>query len=82
LTEEQFTLLSNYLHQWFRQTGEEILNGDITLSPYRRGKSTGCQYCSYKPVCHFDPYLPENHYRDLPILKQEEIWKRLEGMTD
>lgn len=80
LTENQFSLLSDYLHQWFRQTGEEILNGDVSLSPYRRGKSTGCQYCSYKPVCHFDPYLPENRYRDLPALKQEEIWRRLEGM--
>jgi len=79
LSEDQFSLLSGYLYQRFRQTGEEILNGDISLSPYRRGKSTGCQYCSYKPVCHFDPYLPENRYRDLPILKQEEIWRRLEG---
>jgi len=82
LTEDQFSLLSDYLHQWFRQTGEEILNGDISLSPYRRGKSTGCQYCSYKPVCHFDPYLQENQYRDLPALKQEEIWRRLEGIEE
>lgn len=79
LSEDQFSLLSSYLHRWFRQTGEDILEGNISLSPYRRGKSTGCQYCSYKPVCHFDPYLPENQYRDLPALKQEEIWKRLEG---
>jgi len=79
LSEEEFTLLSSYLHRWFRQTGEEILDGTISLSPYRRGKSTGCQYCSYKPVCHFDPYLPENRYRDLPALKQEEVLRRLES---
>jgi ATP-dependent helicase/nuclease subunit B len=77
LTEDEFTLLSGYLHQWFRQTGEEILEGNISLAPYRKGKSTGCQYCSYKPVCHFDPYLPENQYRDLPALKQEEVLSRL-----
>ncbi|HZK53071.1 MAG TPA: helicase-exonuclease AddAB subunit AddB [Desulfosporosinus sp.] len=79
LTEDQFSSLSDYLHHWFKQTGEEILNGNISLSPYRRGKSSGCLYCAYKPVCHFDPYLPENQYRDLPGLKQEEIWKRLEA---
>ena len=83
LTEDQFSSLSDYLHQWFRQTGEEILNGNISLSPYRRGKTTGCLYCAYKPICHFDPYLPENQYRDLPGLKQEEIWRRLScGGTD
>jgi len=77
LTEEQFSQLRDYLHQWFRQKGEEILDGDISLSPYRRGKSTGCQYCAYKPVCHFDPYLPENQYRALSALKPEEVWARL-----
>ncbi|EGW36895.1 ATP-dependent nuclease subunit B [Desulfosporosinus sp. OT] len=82
LTEDQFSRLRDYLRQWFRQTGEEILNGDISLSPYRRGKNTGCQYCAYKPVCHFDPYLPENQYRDLPALKQDEIWKRLDGVEE
>lgn len=82
LTEAQFSLLSNHLHQWFRQKGEEILDGDISLSPYRRGKSTGCQYCSYKPVCHFDPYLPENQYRDLSALKPEEVWERLENSKE
>lgn len=82
LTEEQFSLLSTYLQTLFRQTGENILNGDISLSPYRQGKNTGCQYCPYKPVCHFDPSLPENQYRDLPALKQDEIWNRLQTMTD
>lgn len=82
LTEDEFTLLSSYLHQWFRQTGEEILDGNISLSPYRRGKSTGCQYCAYKPVCHFDPFLTENQYRDLPALKSEEILSRLENRIE
>lgn len=82
LTEDQFSLLSDYLHQWFRQKGEEILDGEISLSPYRRGKSTGCQYCAYKPVCHFDPYLPENQYRDLSALKPEEVWARLDAAKE
>lgn len=79
LTEDQFSLLQDYLHQILRQTGEDIFSGNISLSPYRRGKSTGCQYCSYRPVCHFDPYLEENRYRDLLTLNQEEVWKRLES---
>ena len=82
LTQDQFSLFSNYLHEWFRQTGEEILDGNIYLSPYRRGKSTGCQYCSYKPVCQFDPYLSENQYRDLPALKQEDVLRRLESLEE
>lgn len=81
LTEEQFSMLQNYLFHTLRQTGEDILGGEISLYPYRRGKSTGCQYCSYRPVCHFDPYLPENQYRDLRPLNQEELWDRLESIS-
>lgn len=29
-------------------------------------------------MCHFDPYLPENQYRDLSALKPEEVWERLD----
>ncbi len=82
LTEDHFASLTTYLHQWFRQTGEQILDGNISLSPYRRGKSNGCQYCSYKPVCHFDPYLPENRYRDLSVLKPEEVLRRIENIAE
>lgn len=77
LTEDQFSVLRAYLHQWFQQAGEKIFEGEIGLSPYRRGKTTGCQYCAFKSVCHFDPYLPENQYRELPLLKQEELWNCL-----
>ncbi|MDQ7093435.1 helicase-exonuclease AddAB subunit AddB [Desulfosporosinus sp. PR] len=80
LTEEQFSLLQKYLYHTLRQSGEEIISGNISLSPYRRGQNTGCQYCSYRPVCHFDPYLSENHYRDLLALNQEELWQRLESI--
>lgn len=82
LTECQFAILRNYLHQLLQQKGEEIINGDISLTPFRRGKNHGCQYCSYKPVCHFDTYLPENQYRELPTLKPEEVWRRIESSTE
>ncbi|WP_088186611.1 helicase-exonuclease AddAB subunit AddB [Desulfosporosinus sp. FKA] len=77
LTENQFAILQRYLYQALRQRGEEILAGEISLNPYRRGKSTACQYCSYRPVCHFDPFLPENQYRELRPLDQEDLWNRL-----
>jgi len=52
--------------------------GDISLSPVRRGKRDGCQYCIYRPVCHFDPSLAENKYRVLEKIESAEIWKQME----
>lgn len=81
LTEDQFLLLRKHLHHFLQKTGDEILGGNISIAPYRQGKDNACQYCSYKPVCHFDPYLPENPYRTLPPLKDPEIWNRLESIA-
>ncbi len=34
------------------ELGESILSGDISAKPQRaKGKSTACEYCSFKPVC-------------------------------
>lgn len=77
LTEEQFTLLRKHLQRFLRHSGEELLNGNISIAPYRQGKSTGCLYCSYLSICHFDPYLPENNYRNLPVIQDKEFWNRV-----
>lgn len=81
LLEEQFFMLRKYLHHFLQETGKEILDGNISIAPYRQGKENACLYCSYKPVCHFDPYLPENPYRTLPLMKDSEIWNQLEGLN-
>ena len=77
LTREQFSQLRAHLRQTLARTGESILDGDVSLAPYRRGKDTGCMYCGYQPVCRFDPMLPENRYREFAPLKPEEVWQRL-----
>lgn len=79
LTEEQFALLRKHLQQFLRCSGEALLEGDISITPYRQGKHTACQFCSYKPLCHFDPYLPENNYRNLPVIQDEEFWQRVQS---
>ncbi|GAB6174601.1 helicase-exonuclease AddAB subunit AddB [Paradesulfitobacterium aromaticivorans] len=73
LSLEEFQALRVHLYRILKQYGEQILEGDIALAPYRQGKRNGCQYCSYKPVCHFDPFLPENRYRVLPPLATEDV---------
>ena len=79
LTEEQFALLRKHLQHFLRCSGEALLEGDISITPYRQGKHTACQFCSYKPLCHFDPYLPENNYRNLPVIQDEEFWQRVQS---
>lgn len=79
LTNDQFSLLREHLHTYLQNSGEEILSGNISISPYRQGKENACQYCEFKPVCHFDSFLPENQYRDLRALKEPEVWDLIDS---
>lgn len=74
LTDEQFEQLREHLHAYLQRSGEEIMSGSIAISPYRQGQENACQYCEFKPLCHFDVLLTENRYRDLPVLKDPEVW--------
>lgn len=78
LTDQQFSLLREHLHRYLQRSGEEIMTGNISISPYRQGKENACVFCDYKPVCHFDSFLLENQYRNLPLLKDSEVWNLID----
>jgi ATP-dependent helicase/nuclease subunit B len=63
LSRGQFASLRGHLHAVLRESGQEILEGDTSISPYRRGDKHACQYCSYRPVCQFDQLVEGNRYR-------------------
>lgn len=42
---------------------EQILNGCITMLPYRYGNDCACDMCDYRDVCLFDPAAESFQYR-------------------
>ncbi|MHB9094786.1 MAG: PD-(D/E)XK nuclease family protein, partial [Eubacteriales bacterium] len=76
---EQFQMLRSYLEKVLIESGQEILQGNVNIEPYRNSKMTACRYCSFKPVCKFDPLLEGNSYRILPPISPDEIWHAIAG---
>jgi ATP-dependent helicase/nuclease subunit B len=77
LTEDQFALLIEYLRRMLTATGLEINSGEVGIKPYRLGNSSACTYCSFKPVCQFDPVIRDNKYRLLANEPVDEIWAKI-----
>ena len=77
VTMKQLADLRDFLRKLAAAAGERILGGSAEIKPYRYKSQTACAYCEYKPVCSFDPLLPENEYRQIPVLAREYIWKAL-----
>jgi len=76
-TQEEFDALRKFVRNIVTEIGEEILKGNVKVSPYKNGPKTACNYCLYKSVCQFDTLLEDNQYRILRNLKKEEIWQKL-----
>lgn len=74
---EQFELIGKHARRLIASLGEEIMRGNISVSPYKNKKNTPCAYCSYSSICQFDPSLKSNTYRVLKDKKDEEVWEQI-----
>lgn len=77
ITEEQLDDLRAHLHHLIRAAGQRIFGGAVDISPAVLGGYVACRFCPFKPVCHFDPLLGGNAYRQLPSPGPDELWQHL-----
>ncbi len=77
-TDKQFKILQQHVKKLLMKLGEEMLQGNVSISPYKQKKFTSCTYCNYSAICQFDPRLKDNNYRNLQELKDDEVWNRME----
>jgi ATP-dependent helicase/nuclease subunit B len=76
-TKDEFNLLRGFVRDKYIATGNELVDGNVAISPYKLKDKTACTFCSYKPICHFDPAIEANGYRVLAPQSREQV---LEGM--
>lgn len=65
VTPDDFEVIMNFTKDKAISLGSRIVKGDASVLPYRKGSDTGCRYCIYRGVCHFDPRLNGYFYRDI-----------------
>lgn len=74
---EQFLEIGDYVKDSMVRMGNEILNGNISISPCKSAKRTACDYCEYFDICDFDTKLKENNYRSFQTLDKDEILQKI-----
>lgn len=80
-TEDEFAALLAYINRILADTGRQILNGDVAVSPYALDAREPCGFCRFASVCQFDRTLPEHDYRRLKNLSNDEIMRVLAAET-
>lgn len=74
-TAEEFEILMEYMDNLLKETGEEILTGNINREPYKLGKNVPCAFCPYDIFCGFDTRIEGFNYRELEEKTNEEIYE-------
>jgi ATP-dependent helicase/nuclease subunit B len=74
-TVEQFELLRQYVRKIVIDLCEEMLNGNISIKPYKKKKNTPCSYCNFAAICQFDTSISDNKYKQLNDKENEEVWE-------
>lgn len=73
---ESFRNIQEFAMKKIKEAGNEIMNGKISITPYRKKNETACDFCEFKEICHFDERLDE--YRNLEEKKAKDLlamWK-------
>ncbi len=78
MSTREMQLVSDYVSAKVQSIGREILEGNISLNPYKMKEKEACTYCAYKNVCGYDPLLPGCHPRQLDAFDKSEALKRME----
>lgn len=72
LESNEWSLVLNHVEQKVRRLGQDILDGNAAIEPYRREKDNACTYCPYHSICQFDPLFEDNQFRYLPSFNHDE----------
>ncbi len=76
--EDRFKKLSSFVNKSLKAMGEEILDGNAAVNPYKQGQRTACDYCPYHSICGFDLKTRGFGFRKFKSLKKEQIWAEIE----
>lgn len=74
---ERFARLSQFVHRKLKEAGQEILDGEIGVVPYKNGQRIACDYCPYHAVCGFDRKTSGYEFNRWKNRKTEEIWEEI-----
>jgi ATP-dependent helicase/nuclease subunit B len=68
---DEFNALLKHVQKTLALLGDQIIGGQINVTPYRIGQSSPCPTCEFRSVCRFDAAI--NSYRPLEPMKREQV---------
>lgn len=74
---EEFEILSEYVNHRIVETGNQIYEGNVQVSPFVEGQTSSCDYCPYKAVCGFELKVKGFEERTPKKLEKKDLFDRM-----
>lgn len=74
---EEFEVLAEYVNRNIVQSGNEIYQGNVKISPFLEGTNPSCTYCPYKSVCGFDERISGFEVRKGQKINKKDIFEQM-----
>ncbi|WP_432748504.1 helicase-exonuclease AddAB subunit AddB [Pectinatus frisingensis] len=78
---DEFNALLEYMDKLLVDTGNRILSGENSVTPYKLKQNVACTFCPYMALCRFDITVPGYHYNELPDLDDDTIMRHITNKT-
>ena len=65
VTIEEFEVIRKYVKETIKDICEDMLDGNISIAPYKNKDKNSCEFCEYSSVCQFDSSLKDNNYKTI-----------------
>lgn len=75
---DQFDALFRYSKRLLARMAQEIMEGNLSINPFKEKKVTACRYCSYSSICQFDPSFQDNRYRFIMDMEEDQVWESMQ----
>lgn len=79
VTYDEFDTIRKYVKDLIKDLCEEMLSGNISISPYKNKDKISCNFCTYSSICQFDTTLKDNKYKIINKKSDDEIIKMMRG---
>lgn len=78
MSPDQMETARQFVRHKIREVGSNIMAGQVAIEPYEMKAQKPCTFCSFKPVCQFEPTAAESNVRHLQTMKDEQTWAQIQ----
>ena len=78
LPAKQMEVLSSFVNRKIKKMGQEIIEGCISVNPYKMGTESACTYCNFRSVCRIDSKINGFEERTLDRISTEDVLARMQ----